>query len=172
MIESYITMMHSSILKYARKHQQSRGFLIYINIIKVILVSFLIGDFALKKVIVEKGCGQNSDAVALISQFCIFAEEDLNLGDLSYGVLLTGDKEKHGIKTTAYFNPNTNDVVIFTMGRHPHDICRSIAHEMVHMRQAKHNFFGRDNIKDVGGFFEDEANSVAGQIVKKFIAYR
>jgi hypothetical protein len=125
----------------------------------------------MKKVIVEKGCNQDSNAVSMICQFCLFCEDDLGIGDLDYGVLLTGDKEKHGIKTTAYFNPNTNDIVIFAMGRHPHDICRSIAHEMVHMRQAKNNFFGKEKIKDVGGFFEDEANSVAGQIVKKFIAY-
>lgn len=125
----------------------------------------------MRKVIVEKSCGQDSDSIALICQFCLFAVDHLGIGDLDYSVLLTGDKEKHGIKTTAYFNPSTNELVIFTCGRHPHDICRSIAHEMVHMRQGKHEFYGRTNIKDVGGFFEDEANSVAGQIVKLFIAY-
>ena len=126
----------------------------------------------MRKVIVEKSCGQDQDGIASICQFCIFAADHLKIDDLSYTVLLTGDKEKHGIKTTAYFNPNTNELVIFSDGRHPHDICRSIAHEMVHMRQGKHHFYGRTEIKDVGGFFEDEANSVAGQIVKLFIAYR
>lgn len=126
----------------------------------------------MKKAIVEKTCGQDPESVSTICQFCIFCEEDLGIEEMDYSVLLTGDKEKHGITTTAYFNPNTNEIVIFAMGRHPHDICRSIAHEMVHMRQAKNDFFGQKNIKDVGGFFEDEANAVAGQIVKKFIAYR
>ena len=126
----------------------------------------------MRKMIVENSCGQDKDGIAMICQFCLFADDHLNIGDLKYTVVLTGDKEKHGIKTTAYFNPSTNDVVIYTSGRHPYDICRSIAHEMVHMRQGKHNFYGRNQIKDVGGFFEDEANSVAGQIVKLFIAYR
>lgn len=126
----------------------------------------------MRKMIVEKSCGQNEDAIALICQFCLFAVDHLGIGDLEYTIVLTGDKEKYGIKTTAYFNPETNDLVIFSLGRHPHDICRSIAHEMVHMRQGKHGFYGRTQIKDVGGFFEDEANSVAGQIIKLFIAYR
>lgn len=126
----------------------------------------------MRKVIVEKSCGQDEDGIATICQFCIFTADHLGIEDLDYSVLLTGDKEKHGIKTTAYFNPNTNELVIYTSGRHPHDICRSIAHEMVHMRQGMHDFYGRKHIKDVGGFFEDEANAVAGQIVKLFIAYR
>jgi hypothetical protein len=126
----------------------------------------------MRKVTVEKTCGQEKDAISLICQFCIFAVDSLSIPEMEYKVVLTGDKEKHGIKTTAYFNPATNELVIFTKGRHPHDICRSIAHEMTHMRQSKNNFFGKTDIKDVGGFFEDEANAVAGQIVKKFIAYR
>jgi len=126
----------------------------------------------MRKVIVEKGCRQDEDGIATICQFCIFSADYLGIDSLNYAVILTGDKESHGIKTTAYFNPNTNELVIYTLGRHPHDICRSIAHEMVHMRQGMNDFFGRTEIKDVGGFFEDEANAVAGQIVKLFIAYR
>jgi hypothetical protein len=126
----------------------------------------------MSKMVVEETCGQDRNEIALICQFCVFAVDHLGIEDIDYKVIITGDKEKYGIKTTAYFNPNTNELVIFANGRHPHDICRSIAHEMVHMRQGKHNFYGRKQIKDVGGFFEDEANAVAGQIVKLFIAYK
>lgn len=126
----------------------------------------------MKRVIAERTCGQDRESVDLICQFCIFAADQLNVGGMDYEVVLTGEKEKYGIKTTAYFNPQTCQIVIFTQGRHPHDIIRSIAHEMTHMQQRKHDFFGRTHIKDVGGFFEDQANAVAGQIVKKFIAYR
>jgi hypothetical protein len=126
----------------------------------------------MQKVISEQSGCLDSEGLDTICQFCVYAADDLGISDMSFKVILTGDKEKYGIKTTAYFNPATNDVVIFVLGRHPLDICRSIAHEMTHMRQARRNFFGRKSIKDVGGFFEDQANAVAGQIVKKFIAYR
>lgn len=125
----------------------------------------------MKKLIAEKTCGQDKDSISKIAQFCVFAEDFLHLQDQEYCVILTGDREKHGIKTTAYFNPSNNHVVIYTDARHVFDVCRSIAHEMVHMQQGKHDFFGKTKIKDVGGFFEDQANAVAGQIVKLFIAY-
>ena len=33
---------------------------------------------------------------------------------------------------TAYYNPNTQTIVLYTYGRHPKDIARSYAHEMIH----------------------------------------
>jgi hypothetical protein len=44
---------------------------------------------------------------------------------------------------------------------------RSIAHEMVHHKQFENN---KLNVKppDIGGEIEDEANAVAGQLIKLF----
>jgi len=36
---------------------------------------------------------------------------------------------------TAYYNPNERVIVLYTMGRHPKDVMRSYAHEMVHHMQ-------------------------------------
>lgn len=33
---------------------------------------------------------------------------------------------------TAYYNPNDKEIVLFTLGRHPKDVCRSFTHEMIH----------------------------------------
>ncbi|MBT4124019.1 MAG: hypothetical protein HOE40_01155, partial [Candidatus Pacebacteria bacterium] len=33
---------------------------------------------------------------------------------------------------TAYYKPQTKEVVLYAMGRHPKDVVRSYAHEMVH----------------------------------------
>ena len=33
---------------------------------------------------------------------------------------------------TAYYNPNEKEIVLYTLGRHPKDVCRSFAHEMIH----------------------------------------
>ena len=40
---------------------------------------------------------------------------------------------------TAYYIPDTNDIVLFTYGRHPKDILRSYAHELVHVHQKNEN---------------------------------
>ena len=36
---------------------------------------------------------------------------------------------------TAYYNPNEKSIVLYTYGRHPKDIIRSFAHEMIHHEQ-------------------------------------
>ncbi len=36
---------------------------------------------------------------------------------------------------TAYYDPNNKEVVLYTLGRHPKDIMRSYAHELVHVHQ-------------------------------------
>lgn len=33
---------------------------------------------------------------------------------------------------TAYYHPESKEVVLFTLGRHPKDVCRSFTHEMIH----------------------------------------
>jgi len=36
---------------------------------------------------------------------------------------------------TAFYDPNNQEVVLFVMGRHPKDVCRSFSHEMIHHMQ-------------------------------------
>ena len=36
---------------------------------------------------------------------------------------------------TAYYNPGNQSIVIFITNRHPKDICRSFAHELIHHHQ-------------------------------------
>ena len=39
---------------------------------------------------------------------------------------------KNFLGKTAYYNPDTQTIVLYTHGRHPKDIARSYAHEMIH----------------------------------------
>ena len=36
---------------------------------------------------------------------------------------------------TAYYDPNNKEVILYVMGRHPKDVCRSFSHEMIHHMQ-------------------------------------
>jgi hypothetical protein len=54
---------------------------------------------------------------------------------------------------TAYYMPDNNVVVLFTYGRHPKDILRSYAHELVHVHQNMENRLHNVNTTDVN---EDE----------------
>ena len=54
--------------------------------------------------------------------------------------------EANVLGKTAYYDPNSMEIHVFTDGRHPKDMLRSIAHELIHHKQ---NLDGR---LDVGGY--------------------
>ena len=63
---------------------------------------------------------------------------------------------------------NSNNIYCRTDSRFFYDVCRSIAHELVHLKQNQNNEIDWKKFTDVGGIWEDEANSVAGVLCKEF----
>ena len=62
---------------------------------------------------------------------------------------------------TAYYNPNNQTIVLYTEGRHPKDIVRSYAHEMIHHIQ---NLEGRlGNITTTNTQEDDELNKIEAE---------
>ena len=49
---------------------------------------------------------------------------------------------------TAYYDPNTKEIVLYTEGRHPKDVARSFAHEMIHHIQNLENRIGNIQTTD------------------------
>jgi len=43
---------------------------------------------------------------------------------------------------TAYYDPNNKEIVLYTLGRHPKDVCRSFTHEMIHHIQNMEDRLG------------------------------
>jgi len=64
-------------------------------------------------------------------------EKGRNIEPLPKIEFIDGDSEnaKNFLGTTAYYDPNTQTIVLYTEGRHPKDIVRSFSHEMVHHTQ-------------------------------------
>jgi hypothetical protein len=52
-------------------------------------------------------------------------------------ILLDNEEEnfKKVLGRTGYYEPDTMQIIIYTKGRHPKDIIRSFAHEMIHHKQ-------------------------------------
>lgn len=101
-----------------------------------------------------------------LKDFIKFIKDDLGLKSAPTVVLQNGRK---GLKTTANYDYTKDEKVVRINGKNRMlvDIMRSIAHEFVHHRQFEQ---GRLEVKppDIGGEIEDEANAVAGQLIKKF----
>lgn len=101
-----------------------------------------------------------------LNNFVKFAKEFLGLKNTPKIVIQNGRKD---LKTTANYDYTNSEKVIKINGKNRMlvDVMRSIAHELVHHRQFEQ---GKLSVRppDIGGEIEDEANAVAGQIIKLF----
>ena len=50
-------------------------------------------------------------------------------------IRLKKDKQEGLFIMTGYYNPNDKEVVLFITDRHPKDVLRSLAHELIHHKQ-------------------------------------
>jgi proteasome assembly chaperone (PAC2) family protein len=72
------------------------------------------------------------EKVADLTNYMI--ESGMNIEPLPSMEFIDGDTEnaKDFFGKTAYYDPNRQHIVLYTEGRHPKDIVRSYAHEMIH----------------------------------------
>jgi len=102
--------------------------------------------------------------------------KDLTTHMLNKGMKLTplpkvifknGDKEnaENFFGKTAYYQPDTMEIVLYTEGRHPKDIVRSFAHEMIHHMQ---NLEGRlEGIATTNTQEDDHLNDIEREAYTK-----
>lgn len=67
------------------------------------------------------------------------------------------NEEQELFGRTGYYDPSAKEVHLFVGGRHPKDILRSFAHELIHHKQ---NLDGRLNIGDYSGTDITEDNKL------------
>ena len=108
----------------------------------------------------------DKDQKKIIAEYAKFAEKYLGI-PYDYKLYLTFNRVDPNLKTHAYYNTGEKIIKVYAKNRCIADILRSIGHELVHHRQNIRNVDFNDN-QDVGGAIEDEANAIAGQMVKKF----
>ena len=101
----------------------------------------------------------------LYKAFLDLAKSELGLEDLPQ-IDLVDDKNSAKEKKS-FGTYDGNCIVVNIAGRHPSDIFRTIAHELVHHKQ---NGEGKIQIGsgETGSDVENEANAVAGVILRKF----
>ena len=108
------------------------------------------------------------DLKEIVKEFGAFIVKKLAIKK-PFKIHLTTNRE--GMKTYAHYDPNSGLIKVCIKGRSKADVLRSIAHEMVHHQQNQNGKLSQDPknpIPDIGGEIEDEANAVAGQLIKEF----
>ena len=92
---------------------------------------------------------QHIDVIEKIAQLTNhMIDKGMNIEPLPSMEFIDGDSEnaKDFFGKTAYYDPNRQHIVLYTEGRHPKDIVRSYAHEMIHHIQHL-----EDRLGDVSG---------------------
>jgi hypothetical protein len=102
----------------------------------------------------------------IVGSFLDFCQDNLGYTTPASVELVT---DRDSLVTLASYNLNDNSVKVYSKNRALADILRSIAHELVHHKQLEDGRIDINNPpQDIGGEIEDEANAVAGQLVKAF----
>lgn len=118
---------------------------------------------------IDSELNYSNEEIALYKNFINFCITNLKING-KFIVKLITNREKHGVKTTAYYNDSKKSVVVYSKNRMIGDIMRSIAHELTHKKQYEENRI-KDTVTDGadGSPIENEANAKAGEIIRKFI---
>ena len=103
----------------------------------------------------------------MLDSFISFASDKLGIKSLPTVRYKNQDDDYNSF---AAYNPTKNELSISTANRHPMDIVRTIAHELVHHKQNERGDLGHDIEKEgaTGSPTENEANSEAGKIMRWF----
>lgn len=107
----------------------------------------------------------NPNLKLIVAKFLKFVNDELNINQ-PFKVKLATTRDQD-LRTYAYYNKTDGTIKVFVGNRGVVHVLRSIAHELVHHLQNQRKELDVAH-PDVGGKIEDEANSVAGQLVKKF----
>jgi pyrimidine deaminase RibD-like protein len=107
------------------------------------------------------------DMMAMIKEFMPLAMKELKLKEIPHIVLQPHIKSNDGQATFGRFVNEEEKIYLGIADRHPVDILRTLAHEMVHFKQYEQGKM-YDGAGDTGSPIENEAHWVAGIIMRHF----
>lgn len=111
--------------------------------------------------------GITPEKIEILKDFINFTCSKLKMKE-PVTVVIRKDRDQY-ITTTASYLPDENENHIRAGGRAIVDICRSIGHELTHNKQRELGIFKNgEEVQNIGGKIEDDANSIAGILIKDF----
>ncbi len=106
----------------------------------------------------------------IIGEFIKFATERLGLESLPNKIqLIKNENFPKAVKSFGGYNPETDSIFIYAgNNRNIVDILRTLAHELVHLKQRKDGRIGGIKDGDTGSDIENEANAAAGILLRDY----
>jgi hypothetical protein len=107
----------------------------------------------------------------LLKEFIGFAIKELNIQKLPTSLTLSRNNDKaKSMHSFGSFDPNNDKIWLYVKNRNMADLLRTLAHELVHHKQAEDNRLEL-NSGGTGSDIENEANAMAGVLLRKFGKY-
>lgn len=103
----------------------------------------------------------------VITKFLIFAKKELELDSLPSITLTSDESEAKQNRSFGGYHPEKRDIRVYIKNRNLADILRTLAHELIHEKQNKEGRINSDS-GETGNPIENEANSTAGILLRKF----
>ena len=108
------------------------------------------------------------DTYEILLDFIKFAAEDLDLKSLpKFDFAFDSDRSVEH-KSFGGYAPGAEHITITVKNRHIMDVCRTLAHELVHYSQDLKNELDDDDAGSTGSPQENEANARAAVIMRNW----
>jgi hypothetical protein len=108
------------------------------------------------------------DTFTILHEFVRFAAEDLKLKSLPQFDFMFDNKRSLEHKSFGGYAPGAEHITITVKNRHVMDVCRTLAHELVHYSQDLKNELEDDDAGATGSPQENEANARAAVIMRNW----
>lgn len=102
-----------------------------------------------------------------LKNFLEFCASELNLDKIPPIIILNQPISSGEYNSFAAYSLSKKAIYIYIKNRHILDICRSLAHELVHYRQDLNNVLTAESGK-TGSEHENEANATAGKLLRQY----
>jgi hypothetical protein len=111
---------------------------------------------------------QKRDTYPILLDFIRFAAKDLELDSLPKFDFVFDNKASMERRSFGGYAPGEEHITITVTNRHIMDVCRTLAHELVHYSQDLKDELADDEAGSTGSPQENEANARAAVIMRNF----
>ena len=108
------------------------------------------------------------DTYSILLEFVKFAAGDLKLKSLPKFDFVFDSKQSVEHKSFGGYQPGAEHITITVKNRHIMDVCRTLAHELVHYSQDLKKELEEDDAGATGSPQENEANARAAVILRNW----
>jgi hypothetical protein len=133
-----------------------------------VIPTVLQGTLNLQKKTLPEPIHENLDRKDTIKEFIKYAIKELEIQKPPTGLTLSTDNDMaKEQRTFGTFDPNNDKIWLYVKNRNMADILRTLAHELVHRKQAEDGRIDYES-GETGSEIENEANAQAGILLRNF----